>query len=326
MITKSDIKQKIKEMRPRISDKSIITYFTTVHNVGKYLTGEVQSHKIEDLEFLLDVEGVLEYFDSKGFTPSTTRTYLGQIISVFEAFNSLNNYDFSPIQDQYGEILETLILEAQNKRKKNPNESSARQKANWLDWEDIKEFHKKTKETLEHFGLPKEDMDVDEKMMYVNYIILSLYCADEDNPPLRNDYANMRVVDDEEKTDDEHNFLITSKPMRFMLNDYKTVKTYGKAILPVGKVLQPILEEYLTYNDSGYLINDAMNNPITTNVLSQRLIKMFSDGVGKRISTQLLRHSYITHHLPPEERKRKVLAKKMLHSPQMNLEYSLYIE
>ena len=222
--------------------------------------------------------------------------------------------------------METLILEAQNKRKKNPNESSARQKANWLDWEDIKEFHKKTKETLEHFGLPKEDMDVDEKMMYVNYIILSLYCADEDNPPLRNDYANMRVVDDEEKTDDEHNFLITSKPMRFMLNDYKTVKTYGKAILPVGKVLQPILEEYLTYNDSGYLINDAMGNPISTNVLSQRLIKMFADGVGKRISTQLLRHSYITHHLPPEKRKRKVLAKKMLHSPQMNMEYSLYIE
>ena len=137
MITKAQVKKKIKELRPRISDKSIITYFTCVHNIGKYLTGEQLSHKIDDFEFLLDVEGVLDYFDNKGHTQSTQRTKLGQLISVFEAWNALHDYEFSSVQDEYGEVLETLIMEKEHQQKIRPQQASARQAENWMNWDEI---------------------------------------------------------------------------------------------------------------------------------------------------------------------------------------------
>jgi hypothetical protein len=327
MITKADIKKKMRELRPRISDKSIITYFTCVHNIGKYLTGEQLSHKIEDFEFLLDVEGVLGYFADKGFTQSTQRTKLGQIISVFEAWNALNDYEFSEVQDEYGEVLETLIMEKQHQLETRPQQASVRQSKNWVSWTDIQKIHDGLKKKMDYFGLPKEGMDYDERQLYDDYVILSLYVADEDNPPLRNDYALMRVIDGEDEDDGEHNYLVNDENMRFLLNDYKTKKTYGKQVIKVGEKLRPILNDYLHYNNTGFLINDKTGNPISANVLTQRLVKIFKGETGgKKVSTQLLRHSFITHHLPPEERKRKKLAEKMLHSPQMNIQYSLYVE
>lgn len=326
MITKADVKKKIKELRPRISDKSIITYFTCVHNIGKYLTGEQLSHKIDDFEFLLDIEGVLDYFDNKGHTQSTQRTKLGQLISVFEAWNALHDYEFSSVQDEYGEVLETLIMEKQHQQKIRPQQASARQAENWMNWEEIQALHGGLKKKLDYFNLPKDDMNYDEKTLYEDYIILSLYVADEANAPLRNDYANMRIIDNEEGDDGKHNYLVNDDNMRFILNDYKTKKTYGKQIIKVGEQLRPILDNYFHYNNTGYLINDKTGKPISTNTLTQRLVKIFKTEVGKKVSTQLLRHAFITHHLPPEERKRKELAAKMLHSPHTNMEYSLYIE
>jgi len=327
MISKHEVKKKMKQLRPRISDKSIITYFTCVHNIGKYLTGEHLSHKIEDFEFLLDVEGVLQYFEDKGFTESTKRTKLGQIISVFEAWNALNDYDFSEVQDDYSEVLETLLLEKQHQMETRPQQASARQSQNWVSWVEIQKIHEGLKKKLDYFGIPKEDMDYDEKQLYDDYVILSLYVADEENPPLRNDYAEMKVIDNEEEADDEHNFLVNDDNMRFLLNDYKTKKTYGKQVIKVGEKLRPILNNYLHYNKTGFLINDKTGQPISKNVLTQRLVKIFKgETKGKKVSTQLLRHAFITHHLPPEERKRQKLAEKMLHSPQMNIQYSLYVE
>ncbi len=326
MITKAQVKKKIKELRPRISDKSIITYFTCVHNIGKYLTGEQLSHKIEDFEFLLDVEGVLDYFDNKGHTQSTQRTKLGQLISVFEAWNALHDYEFSSVQDEYGEVLETLIMEKQHQQKIRPQQASARQAENWMNWEVIQALYGGLKKKLDYFNLPKDDMNYDEKTLYEDYIILSLYVADEANPPLRNDYANMRVIEGEDEDDGKHNFIVNDDNMRFILNDYKTKKTYGKQVIEVGEQLRPIIHDHLHYNKTGYLINDKTGNPISTNVLTQRLVKIFKTEAGKKVSTQLLRHAFITHHLPPEERKRKELSAKMLHSPHTNMEYSLYIE
>ena len=153
MITKADIKKKLKQLRPRLSDKSIITYFTCVHNIGKYLTGEQLSHKIDDFDFLLDVEGVLEYFNEKQFTHSTQRTKLGQIISVFEAYNALHNYEFSPVQDEYSEALEILLMEKEHQQKHRPQQASERQAKNWVDWVDIQKIHEGLKKKIEYLGV-----------------------------------------------------------------------------------------------------------------------------------------------------------------------------
>lgn len=326
MANKIDIKNKINELRPRLTDKAINLYFRTITNIGKFLTGETEAHKINDFDFLLDVQGVMNYFREKDFSKSTQITYLGQILSVFESFNCVNNYEYSNILDTYGEILETLIVDRDKAQKENPNIASPKQLENWLDWEEIKSIHANMKETLEHLELPAKKMSVDERTLYENYVILSLYVADEDNPPLRNDYANMRVIKKDDEDDDEGNFLVLKAPMRFVLNSYKTSKTYGKATIKVGKKLKTILLEYLKYHKTGHLINDAMGEPISHNVLTQRLTKIFQQNASKNVSTQILRHSYITHHLPPDTRARNNLSKKMLHSPKMNLEYALYLD
>lgn len=325
MITREDLKAKIRELRPRIKETTISNYISLMNQVGAHLLGTRSHHEIQEFDYLLDLEGILDWFEEKNYSQVTRRSYLGKLITVFEAFNSLNNWEYSIIQDEYNEILETYVLEAKADKEENPNQATERQKKNWLEWSEIVKVFEAEKLNCEYFELPKENMNYDEKTLFNNMFILALYCADPDNPPLRNDYAEMRVVD-EEPENDELNYLVLNEPMRFIFNDYKTNKSYGQQVIKVGKKLRPILDKYLKYKvDGEFLLYDLYNNPMSKNTMTQRITKIFKNHTGKNISTQILRHSYITEHIPPQSRQQKKLAAKMLHSPQMNMEYSLYL-
>jgi hypothetical protein len=146
-------------------------------------------------------------------------------------------------------------------------------------------------------------------------------------PPLRNDYREMRVFTRANKHRHEGNELIwTSSSPRFILREYKTKGTYGEIVIPVEKPLIPVLRawfdhlggvpEYLlgrTYSATGYI------------ELLQRTFK----SVGKSISINATRHAYITHHLPSiatNTKKKLELAKKMLHSTARQEAYFVHDE
>ena len=73
---------------------------------------------------------------------------------------------------------------------------------------------------------------------------------------------------------------------------------------------------WLKYNKSPYLILNSKGEKISPNSLTKLLIKVFEPS-GKKISSSMLRHIYITEKFPPQTDEKTELAEKMLHSKQV---------
>jgi len=112
--------------------------------------------------------------------------------------------------------------------------------------------------------------------------------------------------------------------MDFVFVNYKTSKIYGTEIIPVGEELEPILRNWIAKKRriQDYLFVDSFGKVLTKNVMAKWLPEIFA-GTGKRIGANMIRHIFTSHHFPADKKRRAKIAKKMLHSPAMNVDYSL---
>ena len=98
------------------------------------------------------------------------------------------------------------------------------------------------------------------------------------------------------------------------LNNYKTKGTYGEKKLDIeDKELKKILFYYLKRNGEGRLFKSQAGTPLTSNALSQLLLKTSNKYIGKSISTTLLRKLYLSKYSDVKEEMKKD-AKMMGHS------------
>jgi hypothetical protein len=154
---------------------------------------------------------------------------------------------------------------------------------------------------------------------FQEYLIISLYCL---TPPVRLDYANMRVVT-EHPAKPEGNYLVLDKNPHFLFTQYKTSAKYGEQVNPVPPKLLDIIEEWRSMTDSEYLLIDSKNRPMTEWMLGQTIIKVFEKYLGKPVGASMLRHSYVSWSRQNELslKKSRDLAASMMHSPHMNQTY-----
>ena len=119
------------------------------------------------------------------------------------------------------------------------------------------------------------------------------------------------------------NYLVikNNKSKYFSFNSYKTDRSMGQTNIVIGKKLNNILNKYLEFHDSEFLLLNTKHEPLTSNGLCKRLTSIFSS-TGKNISVSLLRHSYITHRFPPDNIDRIKVAENMMHSTKMQTMYS----
>ena len=106
-------------------------------------------------------------------------------------------------------------------------------------------------------------------------------------PPRRSADWNMKLKNYDEKKD---NFL-DIKNGQFVFNTYKTAKVYGQTRVDIPKPLKLILNKWLKLNDTDYLLFDTNNKPLSSPQIAHRLNEIF----GKKISTSMLRHIFLTH-------------------------------
>ena len=108
----------------------------------------------------------------------------------------------------------------------------------------------------------------------------------------------------------------------FVFQEYKTAKTNGRVDKPINKELNSILNLYLKYHKSKYLLLDAKNNPITANGLGKIITKAF-EFTGKKVTLNLLRHIYISSKIDLDAIKAsKKMAEDMHHSVEMSESYA----
>ena len=155
---------------------------------------------------------------------------------------------------------------------------------------------------------------------YQDYLIASLYTL---LPPIRLDYAEMKVLPAEPNTL-EGNYLIMKKKPYFLLTQYKTARKYGEQRIAIPDELAHTIREWLVLaGEPEYFLLSQNGNPMPAWELGQTITRVFKKHLGKSVSVNILRHSYISWMRRGEIslKASTELATSMLHSPGMSQIY-----
>ena len=155
-------------------------------------------------------------------------------------------------------------------------------------------------------------------------LLVSLYV---DIPPIRLDYANVRIVDklkDIPVEDDLQNYYAILENT-IVLRDYKTKRIYGEYKYKLFPKHKALIKYLIANTRQQYLfINPATTLPYSNNKFGVYLTEVFKKYYNKPITLLDLRHIYASHYSLEKYGLEKVkeVAGRMLHSVNENvLEY-----
>lgn len=302
-----NIEKIIKEIKPDISQSTLKTYNQNLSKLNELIT---KKKEIENLDFLKDSSKVLDVLQQLAL--STKKNYLVSIIVILNS----NKNKYKSLIEIYNEKIKNLQKSINDTY--DENEKSNKQKENWLEYDDIlkllKSMKKETKQLLDKDVLSKKEKDLIQQ-----YLVLYLYSG-KAFPPVRNDFDNMKIVNDDFNMDTNKNYFVVrkSKPPYFKLNEYKTAKYKGEQIIPIRDMeLRKLINKWAKINGTGYLlINLSNNEPMTANGITKYLSKIFRKYFKKNVSSSLIRSIYITNKYDNKlsTSEKKELADKMGHS------------
>ena len=107
---------------------------------------------------------------------------------------------------------------------------------------------------------------------------------------------------------------------KFYFNRYKTAKTYGLQTLNVPAPLNLMIKRWIKLNPTDYMIYSTNKQKLSSPQINRILNSAFG---GKKISTNMLRHIYLSSVYAniPALSSIDQLAEQMGHSPSTALEY-----
>jgi hypothetical protein len=245
---------------------------------------------------------------------SSKLAYISAICAILKRVKGFDN--------EYKEYSKRYATESlkQNEDKKH-NKLSISERERFLKWPQVMEkFYSELKD---------RSLSLRELSLYGIYTVI---------PPRRIlDYSLMKVSwnkkksVDETKLDKEFNYLVltkSGKPLKFIINKYKTSKQYGtyiRTVIPekLSNLLTRFIKESNIKNGEALFGNDEKKH-YTDGGFSNMIGDLFLKVTGKRMAINILRHSAITHFLGSKKRsvkEREDYAKEMGHSISMQ---SLY--
>lgn len=302
------------DKKRNIKEISLKAYLISIKKVHNAILGE--DKEMENIDFLKDEEKVLEAIE--GLKLNTQKNYLSAIIVSLDAMNDDGEYDKE--LKEYREYLETVNKSYYEQL--NKNEKTEDQDENWVSLKELRKVMNGYKADLSDRDVfKKETLTKKQFDILQKWVVANLYLNDS-NPPIRLDYGDMAIIKEKdfEKLSDEdlneNNYLViksrTNK--KFHFGNYKTKKSQGIKTIPVGKVLNSVLNIWLKHNDQPYLLLDSQGNKMNSNQLSKYINKVF-EPTGKKINVNMLRHIYISEKFPVEKNNEKAeVASKMGHS------------
>ena len=259
-----DIKQiihdEIIQNRPNLGISSIKTYISILINLNKKMDGD------KNLEwFKTDHIKILNYLDEKN--DQTKKTTL----SALYILTGLKEYqiEMNSIMKKVNEIYKDQKM-------------NTKQEENWISIDEIKTkydaLHLEANSMLNKKKILNENVMMEFLLMsFLSGILL---------PPRRSlDYSEMKIRNFDAKTDNYY------KSGKFYFNRYKTSKTYGLQIVDLPKELNTILKKWIKINNKDFMIYSSNGKQVSCPQITRILNKIF----GKRISTSMLRHVYLTN-------------------------------
>ena len=237
--------------------------------------------KIEDdgLAWLSDSPKVIEFIDGLTYSHNYKKTFYIAIVSILKL-------DKNPLMDAYKAKMDDYNHKQQEiyeEQLLSPDEQKK-----FMDWRELT----KLQQTMEKGTL--------------DHLLVSLYTL---QAPMRLDYCSMKVVREHPETK-EGNYLVMSDKPYFIFTQYKTAKRYGVVIKEVPKALIVVLKRYFKEHPTDVLF------PMTESVFSKLIGDVFEKHTTKRVTCNILRHSYVSHIKRNDKliKQQQKLAKDMLHS------------
>lgn len=285
----------IKENR-KVKDSTLKIYTTNVNKLAMNITGK----PFININFLKNkFNKIIELLDT--YKISTKKNYISSIIVVLSP-KGKNNYEkgFSNIGKKY---LAMLILEQDKYNKNMDNQSkSKKQKVNWTSMESLKNIMKGYKKKIKKLGYTqtcKKNPDYKDRELLQKYLVSGLYLL---IPPRRNIYASVKIITRNEyrkvpdEIKDKTNYLViySRNKKTFVFANYKTRKQHGIQRILIPKDLNSIINLWLCFNKTDYLLTDRTGEKkMSENGLTRFLHKTFKE-TGKKISSTMIRHIFLT--------------------------------
>jgi len=240
----------------------------------------------EIFKYLKKIEG-----DTK---PSTWYSYLTQALSLM-------SHKIIPESKDRDSMKEYLFKLKTIQQKQATPEPTEKQAEHYLS---LSELQAKVKDIA----------DIDKRLL------VSLYV---DIPPVRLDYANIKIVpkqSDIPKEDDKQNYYAL-KENTITLRDYKTKASYGEQTYKLTGEQKKLIKQSLKVNQRDYLFTNKYGEPHSNNTFGKYLQQVFKEVYDKDISLLDLRHIYSSHYSIENYPRKKVneVAKRMLHSSNINI-------
>ena len=252
---------------------------------------------ISEMEYLNDAELILSTIKEHYKNPNSFKTYLNIIVVVLSHLKSLNK-----VYQTLTKVNKDVNKKVQDERDENTLTDEERTKIIDLAREMIIG-------NLEKLGNLKEKL------------IFGLYTL---QPPRRLEYRHMKITSqiDPSKLTDENYLIISTKPKKFVFNDYKTSGAYNQKIIEVkDELLDNIIDKYIGLEkrkEGEYLISTDKDRRqvIEQSNFSNLLSKIFKKAYGIKTNLDYIRKSHIIHFLetPKSNKQKKEFAEMMAHS------------
>jgi hypothetical protein len=289
------LKDELKKNRPHLSETSLTAYDSTLRNLYRRVAGNTDY----SVAFFKDnAAKVLDYL--KDTPVSRKKSVLSALVVLTKEGKAT---------DAYREEMMTQINKYQEELK--DQERTPKQRANWVSQGDIAEVYHQLEKEVRPL-MRKASLTPGDRRKIMDYVVLSLYVL---VPPRRLlDYTAFKVrnVDPEKDNHLEKGKLVFVR--------YKTAKSYGRQEVPAPLKLVRIIRAWSRLHESDWLLHDSKGNPLTAPRLTQILNRIF----GRRVSVNILRHSYVTEKILPDVPKLRELeaeAQAMGHSLQTQMVY-----
>ena len=268
------IKGKIRSSRSNISENSLNVYLSNIRKVFK----EVFRNDI-DIKHLNQFAKVKKYLET--LTPATRKNVMTALMVLLKASDTKKG-----TLNKYQKYFEGLITNFENNY--DNQTKSEKENKNWITQEQLNKKIKELENQISKYNMSKLTKSQEDNVQ--KHLVLILYTK---IPPMRNDYAQMKVYHDKEVEGENY---INLKKKVIVLNNYKTSKTYGKKEIDIPSEVIKFVSRWVNITGNEYLlINIRDRNPMTNNGLTKYLNKIFKP---KKVSTTLLRKLYLSEKYP----------------------------